>query len=237
MRFAWPPTSKLAEKRLEAVKFVVQIISGIAVPIALFLLAWQMAGHDRADREAIAAREQRDREAGLILNVGPYLFESDTRKVQFGIQILENFPNLPKPLIQKLLALTNSTNPQVAEDARQALGNSQSLSEIRAAAGGDPALSQPASELIDNDRWMVYIASGTNVEALNRMRDEANANFNGKKLSLTAKVVPPGPKAPSMFGLVVGDNVPLEEATSLRAQARLGGFSGAYIIRSPGARR
>ena len=50
------------------------------------------------------------------------------------------------------------------------------------------------------------------------------------------KVVGPGPVSPTNLGVVVGDNVPFEQARANRDLARRSVFSDTYVIRAPGSR-
>lgn len=64
-----------------------------------------------------------------------------------------------------------------------------------------------------------------------------NKSFHMNKVDLNAQVVGPGPLAPGVSGIVVGADVPFQEARRALNLAHDSGFSKVYMIRSPGARQ
>jgi hypothetical protein len=245
-------SSAPAKSSLEKAKFIVDILSGLAIPVVLFFVTISLSRQHDAEVKAQSDQESRarkqaedkaheDRDAQLLLGIGPYLFDGDPQKVQFGASILAFYKDLPQPLVVKLQSLNSSNNPLTADTAGHALAGSP-VPELEAASPLPtpsplvPPTPPPQVPATDRDRWYVFIKSGRNRDALDRDAEQINQNFRAKNINLTAKVTGPGPLAPDVSGIVVGADVPFEQARTSLALARQSGFPTAYMIRSPGAR-
>jgi hypothetical protein len=72
--------------------------------------------------------------------------------------------------VQKLLAIAGGAPNAVSEAAKQTLANNQTVTQIQDAAKGHPELVAVADNLIQHDRWVVYIKSGNDNSELNGSR-------------------------------------------------------------------
>jgi len=144
--FGNPPSGKL-----QRVISTVSAIFGMITPIAIFVVGYLITVGEQA-------RQEQNRKFDVLVRVGPTLFENDSRKILFALQIIYD-AGVDKDLVIPILMLIKDafSRPEIARAARALLAkwltlepNGLSLEQLLdiASSNPDPNIRIAATEVV-----------------------------------------------------------------------------------------